>query len=293
MPFVTTSDGYAVFYSDWGDANGRPVVLVHAWGLSSAMWNQQIPALMDAGHRCVVFDRRGHGRSDVPGRGYDLDTLADDLSRVVEHLDLTEMVLVGHSMGASEVVRYVAGNGSQRTAALVLSAPTLPALRRSESNPNGIDGALFEEAWRSMRKDIGAWLAQTSDEEYFGNGTEVSADLGAWTRRQIVDTALPVLLACQRSFVGADLRGELCRVKVPALVIQGDGDTSVPLELSGRPTAALIQQGRLVVIDGAGHGLYASAAARYNQELLQFIASCPHTNRSRTHQGLPAELAAG
>lgn len=172
MPLVTTSDGCALFYSDWGDAKGRPVVLVHAWGLNSAMWNQQIPALLDAGHRCVVYDRRGHGRSDVPGSGYDLDTLADDLSCVVDHLDLADIVLVGHSMGASEVVRYMTRKGSGRVAGLALSAPTLPALCRTEDNPDGIDMALFEEAWRTMRQDIGLWLAQTSDQAYFGGRPE-------------------------------------------------------------------------------------------------------------------------
>jgi pimeloyl-ACP methyl ester carboxylesterase len=239
-----------------------------------------------------VYDRRGHGRSDVPGAGYDLDTLADDLSRVVEHLDLTDMVLVGHSMGASEVVRYLSRKGSRRVAGLVLSAPTLPALRRTEANPNGIDMAVFEEAWRTMRQDIGLWLAQTSDQDYFGVGASVSADLGAWTRRQIVETPIPVLLACQRSFVETDFRSELRQLDVPTLVIQGNMDTSAPLELTGRPTAATIEGGRLAVIDGAGHGLYASAASRYNQELVEFIASCPHKSGPGIDEELSTDVVA-
>ena len=190
-----------------------------------------------------------------------------------------DAVLVGHSMGASEVVRYITNNGAGRVAGVVLSAPTLPALRRSEDNPGGVDEAVFEEAWRNMRDDIGAWMARfTNDqfnEEYFGAARPMSDDLGAWTRRQIVGTPLIVLLACQRSVVEADFRPELRRLDLPTLVIQGDADTSAPLELTGRPTAVLVPGSRLVVIEGAGHGLYASAAARYNSELLHFISACP------------------
>jgi pimeloyl-ACP methyl ester carboxylesterase len=163
-------------------------------------------------------------------------------------------------------------------AGIVLSAPTLPALLRTEDNPTGIDRAVFEESWRAMRDDIGAWMARfTKDDfnQYFGVARPMSDDLGAWTRRQIVETPLIASLACQRSFVEADFRPELRRLDLPALVIQGDADTSAPLELTGRPTAALVPASRLVVIDGAGHGLYASAASRYNTELLDFMSACP------------------
>jgi non-heme chloroperoxidase len=275
MPLLTTPDGCDLFYSDWGDPNGRPVVFAHAWGLSSGMWNQQIPDLAEAGLRCVVYDRRGHGRSDRPGRGYGLDTLADDLGVLLDRLEIADAVLVGHSMGASEVVRYVSRHGTGRVAGIVLSAPTLPALRRADGNPGGVDGAVFEEARHAMRADIGAWLGRTTNQDYFGPAMPMSSDLGAWTRSQIVETPLAVLLACQRSFVEADFRAELRGLTRPALVIQGDADISCPLELTGRPTADLVPDGRLAVIEGAGHGLYASAAARYNGELLDFSSACP------------------
>jgi non-heme chloroperoxidase len=287
MPFLSTSDGTDLFYSDWGDPHGRPVVFAHAWALSGDMWHQQIPDLVEAGLRCVVFDRRGHGRSDRPGRGYDLDTLAADLAELVDHLDLTEAILVGHSMGASEVVRYVTNGGAERVGGLVLSAPTLPGLLRTEDNPDGIDKAVFEEAWRDMREDIGAWMDRfTNDQfnaEYFGAAKPMSEDLGAWTRRQILQTPLVAALESQRSVVEADFRAELRRLALPTLVIHGDADTSAPLELTGRPTAALILSSRLVVIEGVGHGLYASAAARFNAEILDFISSCP-TNREGAHR---------
>jgi non-heme chloroperoxidase len=288
MPFLTTSDGCDLFFSDWGDPHGRPVVFAHAWGLSGDMWHQQIPELVEAGLRCVVYDRRGHGRSDRPGRGYDIDTLAGDLGVLLDHLQLTDAVLIGHSMGASEVVRYITNEGTSHVAGIVLSAPTLPALRRTELNPGGIDEVVFEEAWRAMREDIGAWIARfTNDqfnEEYFGATRPMSDELGAWTRRQIVGTPLIVLVACQRSVVAADFRPEVRRLDLPTLVIQGDADTSTPLELTGRPTAALVPASRLVVIEGAGHGLYASAAARYNNELLHFISACPPRQDATYHE---------
>lgn len=274
MPQLTTSDGFGLHYSDWGDPQGQPVVLVHAWGLSAQMWSQQVPALTGAGLRCIAYDRRGHGRSDQPGGGYDLDTLADDLAGVIEHTGVHDAIVIGHSMGASEVARYLTRHGTGRVAGIVLSAPTLPAILQSEDNPSGVAPAIFEEARCAMRSDIGAWMARTSDQEYFGPDRPMAADLGVWTRQQIASTPLPVLLACQHSFLASDLRQELATLDVAALVIQGDADTSCPLDLTGRPTAALIDRSRLVVVEGAGHGLYASAADRYNRALLDFAADC-------------------
>lgn len=188
VPTLRTSDDCDLYFSDWGDPSGLPVVLVHAWGLSGQMWSQQLPAMIDAGLRCVVYDRRGHGRSDQPGSGYDLSTLADDLAGVIARLGLHDAVVVGHSMGASELVRYLTRHGTARVAGIVLSAPTLPAIMRTEDNPGGVDRAIFEEARRAMRADIGAWMARTSNKEYFGPGWPMAEDLGVWTRQQIAST---------------------------------------------------------------------------------------------------------
>jgi non-heme chloroperoxidase len=288
MPFFTSSDGTNLFFSDWGDPHGRPVVFAHAWALSGDMWNQQIPDLVEGGLRCVVYDRRGHGRSDRPGHGYDFDTLAADLAALVDHLDLTDAILVGHSMGAGEVVRYVTNNGTDCVAGVVLSAPTLPALVRTDDNPGGVDKEVFEEGWRVMRVDIGRWMTNFTNGDfnvYFGTARPMSEDVGAWTRRQIVDTPLAVALACQRSMVEADFRAELRQLDLPTLIIHGDVDTSAPLELTARPTAALVPGSRLVLIEGAGHGLYASATALYNTELLQFISTC-QTGQIGAHREL-------
>jgi hypothetical protein len=150
-------------------------------------------------------------------------------------------------MGAGEVVRYVTNNGTDRVAGIVLSAPTLPALLRTDDNPGGVDKGVFEEGWRVMRVDIGRWMANFTSGDfnvYFGTARPMSEDLGAWTRRQIVDTPLTVALACQRSMVEGDFRAELRRLDLPTLIIHGDVDTSAPLELTARPTAALVPGSR-------------------------------------------------
>src|ERR1700678_1038291 len=150
MPFAAAADGTRLHFTDWGEPDARPVLLVHGFGASQNMWNNQVPDLVDAGLRCITFDRRGHGRSDVPGRGYDLDTLAADIAAVAGHLDLREAVLVGHSLGAAEAVRYVAAHADGRIAGLVLSAPSAPALRQGPGNPGGIAPEVFRRArqWR-------------------------------------------------------------------------------------------------------------------------------------------------
>ncbi len=122
MPFIETADHTSLFVTDWGI--GPPVVFVHAWGLRSDRWNYQVPALAGAGLRCVLYDRRGHGRSDRPGTGYDLDTMADDLAAVIGHFGLEDITLVCHSLGSKEAIRYLSRHGDARIARLVLVAPT-------------------------------------------------------------------------------------------------------------------------------------------------------------------------
>lgn len=276
MPFLTTTDGTQLFVSDWGPADRPPVVFAHAWGLTGDMWSLQVPDLVDAGFRCVTYDRRGHGRSDRSRGGYDLDTLADDLAAVIDTLDLEQAVLVGHSMGAQEVVRYLARHGTGRAIGVVLSAPATPVLQQGPDHPDGVPEAAFEAQREAIRRDIGAFIDATSLQDYFGMA-QVSQHLGAWTRRQIVSTPLQVLLETHRTYTESDLRASLAALDLPALVIQGSIDKSAPIEVTGRPTAALLPNGRLVTIDDAGHGVYASRAKIYNQELARFATEATNT----------------
>ncbi|MEE4417818.1 alpha/beta fold hydrolase [Streptomyces bugieae] len=277
MPYFDTTDGTRLFYAEAGPADGRTVVFAHAWAFNSGMWNYQVPAVIAAGMRCVVYDRRGHGRSDVPGQGYHLDRLADDLADLLAHLELRDVVLVGHSMGAAEAVRCLTRGGDERVRGVVLSAPTTPFLLRTDDNPEGpVSAAAAETARTLMRRDIGAFVAATSGTEWFGPGYQVSAGLSDWTSRQFVDTPLQVLLSTNTTCINADLRTELTAITVPALVIQGDADRSAPIEQTGRRTHALLPDSELVVIDGAGHGLYMSDPDRYNKEVLAFANALPH-----------------
>jgi pimeloyl-ACP methyl ester carboxylesterase len=246
------------------------VLLAHGFGSGQAMWNGQIAGLMEAGLRCITFDRRGHGRSDVAGRGYDLDTLAGDIAAVAGRLELADAVLVGHSLGAAEAIRYLAAHGDDRVAGLVLSAPSAPALRRGPGNPGGIDPEAFRRARQAMRDDAGAAVQAFNAEDFLGPGHAVSALLTDATRRQLVDLPLPVLLATFDTNAAADLRADLAGIDVPTLVIQGDADKNNPLELTGRRVAELIPGATLVVLDGAGHGLYRSEARRYTSEIVRF-----------------------
>jgi non-heme chloroperoxidase len=160
MPFLETSDHAALFCKDWG--TGKPVVFVHSWGTNSELWQYQMLYLCGQGLRCIAYDQRGHGRSSQPGDGYEYDTLADDLALLLEHLDLREVTLVGHSMGCGEIARYLARHGSGRIARIVFIGTATPFPLKTADNPDGLDKALFANLWASWAKDFPKWLADNA-----------------------------------------------------------------------------------------------------------------------------------
>jgi non-heme chloroperoxidase len=266
--FIETADGVRLAYRDWGE--GRPVVFVHSWGVNAEMWDYQAMELLEHGLRCVAFDRRGHGGSDDPGRGYDADTLADDLAAVMDGLDLTGATLVGHSMGCGEIVRYLSRHGDARVARVVLLAPTTPFLLKTADNPAGIDPAMFEAGRAVWRQDFPQWVADNTDPFFTA---DTSPAMKQWGAGMLLKTPLPILLACNRMVTETDFRPDLRAVRKPALVIHGDRDASAALDLTGRPTAEMIPGGRLVVYEGAAHGLFLTHMARLNGDLLAFIGA--------------------
>jgi pimeloyl-ACP methyl ester carboxylesterase len=272
MPYIETADGTSLFSTEWG--GGAPVVFTHAWGLRSDAWDYQVPVLAEAGLRCVLYDRRGHGRSDQPATGYDLDRLADDLAAVIENLDLHDITLVGHSLGTRELVRYLTRHGDARVARMVLVAPTTPALRRSADNPRGWDPALIDANYAAVAANVPQWCADfEAAGPYFGSSPGSSPGLVDWTTRMIVDTPLRVLLATLKLNTDINMTEELRKVGVPTLIVHGDQDASAPLELTGRKTAAIVDGAELIVYPGAGHGLYASDHQALNADLIAFIES--------------------
>ena len=271
MPFVQTHHHVSLFFRDWGE--GGPVVFCAAWALSSIAWQYQMISVVDSGRRAVAYDRRGHGRSDDPGRDYDYDTLADDLARVLEHLDLRDVTLIAHSMGSGEAVRYLTRHHDRRVARLVLLAPTTPFLLKTPGNANGVDGELFAERRDEWRRDFGRWILE-SEAAYFGDGLpdcDISSLLRGWTKADMLSTTLQAAIEFQRSAVETDFRAELARLSLPTLIVQGSADASAPLTLTGARTAELLPNCRLLVYENAPHGLYLTHRERVNADLLAFI----------------------
>jgi non-heme chloroperoxidase len=270
MPFIETADQATLFVTEWG--SGPPVVFTHAWGLRSDQWDYQVPALAAAGMRCVLYDRRGHGRSDRPAAGYDLDTMADDLAAVIEHFGLDDVTLVAHSLGSKEAVRYLTRHGDSLVARLVLVAPSTPLMRRTADNPDGLAPALIDANYAAVAADVPRWCADfEAAGPYFGASPGASQGLIDWTIRMIVDTPARVLLETLKVNTHADMRSELQKIEVPTLILHGDRDASAPIDLTGRKTAALIGDATLKVYPGSGHGLYASDHDAVNADILAFI----------------------
>jgi len=264
---IRTPDGVGLFHRDWGD--GPPVVFVASWSLPSDSWAYQMLALSEAGFRCIAYDRRGHGRSDDPSHGFDFNTLADDLATVVETLDLRGVTLVGFSMGTGEIVRYLTRHGASRVARIVLIGTTTPMLARSTGNPGGVDPAVFESFRReSLMRDFPGWI----DDSMVPFVTpETPLGLRNWVRDMALRTSAKALLECNRTLTAADFRAELRAVAVPTLVVHDERDATCPIELTGRPTAALVPDARLAVYEGAPHGLFLTHMARLNADLLAFV----------------------
>ncbi len=270
--WATARDGTRLFVSDRGA--GPAILLLSAWTLRSDVWGFHQAALVEAGYRVVAPDRRGHGRSDEPGRGYDLDTLADDVAAIVAALDLRDVTLVAHSIGAAEAVRYLGRHGQARVARLILVAPVTPCLTAAEDNPAGVPTAAFEGMRAAIASDFPKWL---SDNEASFFNAEISGETREWVRGMMLSVALPTVLACHRAFTAAELRDECRAIACPTLVVHGDRDASAPLAITGRATAALIPDCVLHVIKGAPHALPITHAA----DLLDIVRRFAAANRSR------------
>lgn len=253
--------------------DGHPVILIHGWPLSGASWEKQVPALTEAGHRVITYDRRGFGHSDKPAGGYDYDTLADDLARLIEERDLRDITLVGFSMGGGEVARYVGNHGEERLRGVVFAAAVPPYLMKTDDNP---DGPLTEEAAADMeaglRSDRKSFFDGFTREFFSANGVlKVSEEDRQKAIALCLQSDQTAALGCMKAFGTTDFRGDLNLVTVPTLVIHGDADSIVPLEGSGALTHAAISGSRLVVLPDAPHGCNVSDADAFNDALVDFL----------------------
>jgi non-heme chloroperoxidase len=277
MPFVKVgtenSADIEIYYTDHGA--GQPVVLIHGYPLSGRAWDKQVPVLLDAGYRVITYDRRGFGKSSQPTVGYDYDTFAADLNALLEHLDLREAVLAGHSMGTGEVTRYLGRYGSARVAEGVLISPIPPYLLQAADNPEGVPQALFDGFAQAARADTPAWMKGFLDNFYNIDtlrGTLISDQAWQAAWNLAVTASATAAVACIGTWT-TDFRDDLPKIDVPILVIHGDADQVLPLDKTASRLPGLIKDVRLVVVEGGPHAIPWTHAGQVNTALLDFIGS--------------------
>ena len=261
-------------YEDRG--SGQPVILIHGWPLSGRSWEQQVPALVEDGHRVITYDRRGFGASSQPWEGYDYDTFAADLHRLIELLDLTDVTLVGFSMGGGEVARYVGQYGTERVTKAVFAAAVPPYLYKTADNPEGgIDDAALTGFHDGIRADRIAFVDGfvTNFFAVRGKTDLVSEPLRSYNVAVAAAASPKGTLDCTTAFTKTDFRDDLTAFTIPTLVIHGDSDAIVPFEVSGRRTAEAIDGSKLVLVPDAPHGLNVTHDQTFNAELLAFLRS--------------------
>lgn len=270
MSTLVTRDGTAIYYKDWG--SGKPVLFSHGWPLDADMWDVQMEFLASRGYRAIAFDRRGFGRSSQPWSGYDYDTFADDIAQLIEHLDLSDVTLVGFSMGGGDVARYIARHGSERVAGLVLLGAVTPLFIKTADNPDGVDKSVFDGIRDGIRADRAQFIADFAAPFYgINHGQKVSQGVQAQTLNIALLASLKGTLDCVTAFSETDFRPDMAKIDVPTLVIHGDDDQIVPIDISGRQSAKLIKGARLIVYPGAPHGLTDTHKDKVNQDLLTFL----------------------
>jgi non-heme chloroperoxidase len=270
---VRTSDAAKLYVRDSG-GKGRPVILTHAWPLSGEIWEAQAAALAQASYRVIAYDRRGFGRSDQPGRGYDFDTFADDLARVIDDLQLRDAALIGYSMGGGEVVRYFSRHRGRGVAKAGFVGAAASYLLKTPDNPDGIDAAVFDGMKAGVRGDRRNYLRGVLKDVFFDVSKPSTISVTPESLERWLDVAMqadPVATErCIDAFNATDFRPELAAVTVPSLVLHGTADIPVPLALA-RGTARGIAGSKLIEYAGVSHGLVVTEAERVTRDLLSFI----------------------
>ena len=271
MSTITTKDGTRIYYNDWGE--GQPVVFSHGWPLSADAFEDQMFYLAQRGYRCIAHDRRGHGRSDQPWNGNDLDTYADDLAELTAALDLKDAIHVGHSTGGGEVVRYIGRHGTGRVAKAVLIGAIPPVMVKSDKNPGGTSIEEFDKLRAGVQADRSQFWRDLSLPFYGYNRQDAKVSNGVcesfWLQGMMC--GFPASYFCIKAFSETDLTEDLKKIDVPTLVLHGDDDQIVPIADSALLSSKIIKNAKLVVYEGAPHGMCTTLKDRVNAELLAFF----------------------
>jgi non-heme chloroperoxidase len=277
MPTVTAGQenntAIEIYYEDHGA--GQPVVLIHGYPASGRAWDKQVPALLEAGYRVITYDRRGFGNSSQPATGYDYDTFAADLHTLMEHLDLRDAVLAGHSMGTGEVTRYLASYGPGRVAKGVLIAPIPPYLLQAPDNPDGVPQSLFDGFTAAAAADTPAWMKGFLDTFYNMDtlgGTLVSYQAWQASWNLAVTASATAAVACIGTWT-TDFRADLPKIDVPMLVLHGNADQVLPIGKTAHRLPGLIKDMQLTVVEGGPHAIPWTHAGQVNTALLGFLRS--------------------
>lgn len=273
MPVCSTRDNVNIFYKDWG--TGRPVVFIHGWPLNADAWEDQMKCVADHGYRGIAHDRRGHGRSDQPWKGYDFDTFADDLNDLLTGLDLRDVTLVAHSMGGGELARYIGRHGTGRIQSAVLLSAIPPLMIKTENNPEGVPEQVFEEIKSGILGERSQFWKDTSEGFFSANRPDTKATQGNrdafWF--MAMHESIEAGVKCVDAFAYTDFTEDLRKFDVPTLIVHGDDDQVVPIDATGRKSAEIIADATLKVYEGGSHGitLVPGDKERFNADLLEFL----------------------
>ena len=273
MQTITTQDGTRIFYKDWG--SGKPVVFSHGWPLNADAWDAQMLFLVQKGFRVIAHDRRGHGRSDQPSQGNDMDTYADDLAALLDALDIQGATLVGHSTGGGEVAHYIGRHGTKRVARAVLIGAVPPIMLKTASNPNGLPMEVFDGIRKGVADNRSQFYRDLAT-PFFGfnrPGAKVSQGTIDAFWAQGMTGGIHGQYLCIKEFSEVDYTEDLKKIDVPVLFLHGDDDQIVPIDDSAKLGVELVKNGTLKVYPGGSHGMCVTEADKVNADLLAFLST--------------------